>query len=413
MISVLDPPRVEAEPMQPRVEAEPPQPLPGEKPHRVDITFRALSEARDWDSALTEWTGFVQDPATQVGFWCDPRVMCSECTATVPPREVLVAQVKRGGRLIALVPFKLGLDKVPLRLGLAKLGCVTTRCATLYDTTFAIAEGEDRAGVLERVVAETARAASVDVVVVPEWDLPADGTAPFRHPVARPSQRSCRLLMPGSLDGCLSKLRRATRQRLRNRVRTLGKAFDGELAARCYRHPDQASELEQLVRHVWRDSWHAKCGGDCVPGAEFFRQIAEQGWLRSYVLLGGTTAVACAVGYQYRDVFIYQNVAYEPEYESYSPGAVLTFLLVQDLFASDPPRFVDFGCGENQFKRLLCNDFREQRDFWFPMSARGRVVATLTWTLDAAFRGGKQLLQRTTAVQRLKRHVRGTKHVQH
>mgnify|MGYP001824543354 CR=1 FL=1 len=61
MISVLDPPRVEAEPTQP---------LPDEKPHRVDITFRTLSEAPAWDSALTEWTGFAQDPATQVGLWC-------------------------------------------------------------------------------------------------------------------------------------------------------------------------------------------------------------------------------------------------------------------------------------------------------------------------------------------------------
>jgi CelD/BcsL family acetyltransferase involved in cellulose biosynthesis len=70
---------------------------------------------------------------------------------------------------------------------------------------------------------------------------------------------------------------------------------------------------------------------------------------------------------------------------------------------------VDFGSGENQFKRLLSNDFREQGDFWFPMTARGRLVTTLTRTLDVAFRGGKQLLQGTTVVQRIKRYVRSTK----
>jgi hypothetical protein len=59
MSTLLEPPRVETETT--------PQPL-REESGPVDITFRTLSAAPDWDSALAEWTGFVEDPATLVGF---------------------------------------------------------------------------------------------------------------------------------------------------------------------------------------------------------------------------------------------------------------------------------------------------------------------------------------------------------
>ena len=42
-------------------------------------------------------------------------------------------------------------------------------------------------------------------------------------------------------------------------------------------------------------------------------------------------------GYQYRGFYHYADVAYNERFAKHSPGTVLLYLLIQDLFAHHPP----------------------------------------------------------------------------
>ena len=373
------------------------------------VTFELLDDPARWESAEARWRAFVDDPGTRVGFWCDPHVMRSESCGEAP-RRVLVAEVRRDGRLVALVPFKLGRDRVPLRLGLARLGSLRAKRAMLYEASFAVAEGEDRSRVLQVALAELPHShhCGCDLAVVPEWDLPADGGTPFTGALPRPAQMAYRILMPPSADAYLSGMKRTTRHKLQGEARKLERAMEGRLALRSYRRPDQVEEFRTHAQRIWERSWHAKADTNSLPGVRFLQDMAERGWLRAYVMFGLDTPLAFALGYQYRKVFNYQNTGYDPEYQRFSPGKVLNFLFVQRLYDEDPPDIVDFGFGENQYKLVLCNDTRAQAGFWVPMTARGHCITAATRALDAAHRGGKALLDRTGLVRLLKRRIRTT-----
>ena len=257
------------------------------------VTFELLDDPARWESAEARWRAFVDDPGTRVGFWCDPHVMRSESCGEAP-RRVLVAEVRRDGRLVALVPFKLGRDRVPLRLGLARLGSLRAKRAMLYEASFAVAEGEDRSRVLQVALAELPHShhCGCDLAVVPEWDLPADGGTPFSGALPRPAQMAYRILMPPSADAYLSGMKRTTRHKLQGEARKLERAMEGRLALRSYRRPDQVEEFRTHAQRIWERSWHAKADTNSLPGVRFLQDMAERGWLRAYVS-GGDPRDAC------------------------------------------------------------------------------------------------------------------------
>ena len=66
-------------------------------------------------------------------------------------------------------------------------------------------------------------------------------------------------------------------------------------------------------------------------------------------------AAAYVIGYQYEDILQFEQTAYAPEFSMFSPGTVLYYLLLQDLYQHRPPSFLNHGIGVTPHKRLFCN----------------------------------------------------------
>src|SRR5262249_35857972 len=81
----------------------------------------------------------------------------------------------------------------------------------------------------------------------------------------------------------------------------------------------------------------------------------ERGLLRSYVLTAGTQPCAFVLGYQGRETFHHVQIGYDPSFAGYSPGSVLHYLLFEDLILHRPPRWVSFGYGDSEYKRMFGN----------------------------------------------------------
>ena len=86
------------------------------------------------------------------------------------------------------------------------------------------------------------------------------------------------------------------------------------------------------------------------------KRVAERGWLRSFLLLAGDSAVAFAFCFQGKKTLVYETIGYDREFAKYSTGTILLYRLLENLYQQDKPDYVDFGEGEAEYKRLLAND---------------------------------------------------------
>ena len=61
------------------------------------------------------------------------------------------------------------------------------------------------------------------------------------------------------------------------------------------------------------------------------------------------------IGYQYDAVLQFQQTAYASEFATFSPGTVLYYLLLEDLYHHRRPDHVNHGVGVTPHKRLFTN----------------------------------------------------------
>ncbi len=139
---------------------------------------------------------------------------------------------------------------------------------------------------------------------------------------------------------------------------------------------------------------------------ERLRLAAERGWLRSYLLTCGPTTCAFLVSYQYNHRFYYHEIGYDPAWRQYSVGKILILLTLDELFARDPPRTIDFGDGAG-FKRELANDSYVEADYLlFRRRPYPLLAAALRRGGDLSASVTRWLLERLHAKARLKRLLR-------
>jgi hypothetical protein len=133
----------------------------------------------------------------------------------------------------------------------------------------------------------------------------------------------------------------------------------GKLEHRLVRYtsPQEVPAFFEKAYQVSQTSWQTKrlglrVGNDPQTCAVWSR-VAALGGFRSYTLDHDGRPVAFVLGTCYNGFYRYEEVAYDQAYAQYSPGTVLLFKLIEDLIGCDPPRVLDFGFGEAEYKRLF------------------------------------------------------------
>jgi len=97
--------------------------------------------------------------------------------------------------------------------------------------------------------------------------------------------------------------------------------------------------------------------------------------------------------------------AFDDVWKRHSPGLVLNYLILKDLFASDTPKTVDFGFGYNQYKEMLGTRPEPRAQLWMPMSSKGVGVLCALRCCDTVFRCGKSLAGRTGLLRTFKSRI--------
>ncbi|MCK5528156.1 MAG: GNAT family N-acetyltransferase [Kiritimatiellae bacterium] len=359
----------------------------------MKIEIKNIDSLQGSDVAFLEWQAFVQRSDVECGFWCDPKVI-----AETSGFEMLqIAFVYDGKQLVAVLPFCYTDGTLPFMLGLWKLGSVRAKMMKLIDYEFAVLNGHNRNVLFDEVIRELKVKKACDLVMADNWPMPGKG--------ARNVQSTYLIDMPENFDAWLNMLNSNTRQALRRRVRKLMRDSNDTVSVKLFRDEGEMELLSKYLHVVWSCSWHGRAQRQAPPSFEVLKTLARSGWVRSYILFVGDTAIASVQGYQYGGVFLDEAPAYDDDWKKYSPGLILNYYIIEELFKSDTPRTVDFGFGYNQYKETLGSRAEVRGQLWRGVNFKGLYAISLLRITDTAFKVGKSLFGGTSVVRRAKARV--------
>jgi CelD/BcsL family acetyltransferase involved in cellulose biosynthesis len=156
-------------------------------------------------------------------------------------------------------------------------------------------------------------------------------------------------------DGWLGHLSSNARQGIKRKAKKIAQASGGTLDIRRFRAPAELEAFHDVGRRISLRTYQERLMGSGLPDSpEFLRAMLEDAGadrLRAWLLyIDGDPAA-----YLYCPIrggtVIYAHVGHDPAFNDLSPGAVLQFEAMQDLFAEGGLGKFDFTEGEGQHKR--------------------------------------------------------------
>lgn len=332
-----------------------------------------------------------------------------------PGRDLLTVLAWEDGELVAVAPFLLVTAVVAWRVrGLRRRRTVfrfRTRQAQLLGETFS---GADDA-VVHRALLDAsldALGALGDIDVVELRHLSCE-TELWRLLGARaaaakgwstwcPGGPIDKLLVdiPSDYDRFLAeRLGRKARANVRREHRRLAAARPGGVRLQVVRRPEEVEEFLPLAAGVFDRSWHHGTGAQTLVAdqrrADQLRFMAEQGWLRSYLLWVGDEPVAMSVAYESYGTVLLSRLAHDRTWDPWSPGKVMLHRILADLCEDPEVHTLDFGYGDWAYKRQVATRRRPAGDVLLvSRRARSQAVFAGPRAWSAVRRGATSALDR-------------------
>lgn len=158
------------------------------------------------------------------------------------------------------------------------------------------------------------------------------------------------------------------RQNLQRSVRRFTERQGGSAPWEVYTAPEEMERFFTEALAISKQTYQTRLlDAGLSSGPEFLAQmqaLAEQGCARGYLLRDQGRAIAFAWCRQQGSRLIYDTIGYLPECASHSPGTVLLYHLIEDVFAFGRHSILDFGPGEAQYKSLFATHRQEFVDLY-------------------------------------------------
>jgi Acetyltransferase (GNAT) domain len=208
---------------------------------------------------------------------------------------------------------------------------------------------------------------------------------------------------PKFLSGLTSKTRN---NRLRHSNRLLH-AHGSSLEVKCLQTPNDLDQILNETEQVASQTYHRSLGVGFAKNTETERLIKlalAQGWFRCYFLYLNAKPCAFWHGMLYRSTFFTGNTGTDPTYREFGLGTYLLMKIFEDLCTMGGVEGVDFGLGDAQYKRELCDEnWAESSLYVFAPTFRGLMLNLVRTPIMFADSAGRRVLERTQLMQRIKR----------
>ena len=176
-----------------------------------------------------------------------------------------------------------------------------------------------------------------------------------------------------------------TRSTLKRKVRKFSDSSRGSVDFRIYRFADQMGDYHQLAREIASRTYQEKLFQGGLPASEEFQgdlvRLASTDHVRGFLLFLQQRPIAYLYTPLSDGVAEYAYLGYDPDFAEHSPGTVLLYLAIENLFREQRLRYFNFGYGDNQTKRMFSTgQFRRADMYFFRNSLKIRTsLYTHTW----------------------------------
>ena len=415
------------------------------KPRAEDcVEVEIIRTPGELRARTAEWQHFVQTSRV-LGTTLDNdpahlqlRLDGSNSQNTEKPFIILL---RRGGRLRCIAPFYIKQNPYRLRVGDAVLGSLPAFQARMIMLVggrgeIIFAADENLPDCIQAVVDMLWQHRSqFDMVCLenldtasPVWKYCRTSEGNQFRSFAASSSKVLQIRLPQNYEDYLKTLRPKKRYNLRRDARKL----ENEHHARFEKitEPDQVQsfldQFEQVYRRSWQGNLHTGRSWNTESQVARLSRIAQLGWLRSYILKTDDGPIAAVFGCQYEGTYHVRELCFDPKWAESGPGSVLMHLLIEDLYQHNPPQVLDFGPGDEAYKRSFRSNVEQDiaflyllpRNRWrlvFEAQEKMKVVypRMRSWLISSRLDGvGRKVARACVAIVgapiRLSRKLRGS-----
>jgi hypothetical protein len=213
--------------------------------------------------------------------------------------------------------------------------------------------------------------------------------------------------LPPSYPEFLLKLSSNQRHNFKRYPKRFKEKYGDQIRVERYRHLADIDRIlkdtENVAQKTYQRGLSAGFANDEATKLRM-RLYAESGQLRAYILYVGDTPVAFWNGFGFRDTFYAWTTGFDPAYGELRPGLFLLQELLIDLCEDKVLCRIDFGMGDAQYKREVCDvSTKEVSQFLFGPHARGMLMNLLRTPLIGFSRTSQSVLNKAGLTDRLKK----------
>jgi len=325
----------------------------------------ALAESR------TELVRLAETPGAACSIVQHPDWLAFELAWRGPTTMLHLVLASNGlGQVIGYAPFLAeAVHNVRLSLGSRRVLLYRGKVLRMLGDGV-VALPADRELAEQLIAGALQRDGDIRVVRIQESDLPnslaramGQGQRPFATVSMNLVEQVARSIAPqASSAAYLAQLDGKRRNDLTRRLRNVYKKLGGQTVLRIFNEPDQVVEYTALMNRVYARSWHAEVlpiDWEMPERRALFRRLAEDRHWIGHLLMRGERPVAYVHGYILGARYVLDDTGYDEEFASLGIGSALVFETVLDLLDRYPGVTIDFGYGDNQYKRVLADRQRE------------------------------------------------------
>jgi hypothetical protein len=352
-----------------------------------------LPELRDLARARSSSCLFFQDPDV---FLADARYFGKD-------RTPFVVLVRRGDTLVCSAMCRAERGGFRLKFSVVSLVNVPVRRVSILGSDFVYARGEDPVVLARAALGAIDARGGFDIGVLGEMREPSPITEALATPVGSLSlelassekQIVHRLNLPATLEQYLASL--GTKKR-NNRKRSLKRwTGDPDVALEEFRSVEDVSTFLHALDRLFPLTWQAKTFGTHARNTPeergFLETVARLGWFRSYLLTIKGEPVGFVLGYQHLGVYYHEETGYDLSHSERKPGIALNLLLIERLFAKDPPQSIDFGFGDNEYKQAVSNQEIPAISAFLARTRGARALVKTQRGLDLGYRHARTFVE--------------------
>ncbi len=345
--------------------------MPSRINEKNTYTVQILTSIQEIRQTCQEWQNFLKKNAGKHSIWQDPQriIYHLEAGGDAEPRIILL---RKKGVISCIAPCIIYKTRFNLNFSVFQLPAPRIRTLKIMDSDCIFSQQSDSITCLNTIFSTLKEMRSDFDLIVLE-NLPA--FSPLRELFAEqpklPSgfvlkitshkpEKIHRHILEESHETWLNALRGKTRGKIRRKIRSLFKHYPDQVECIEITSPQDIPNFLNKLNEIYPKTWQAKTFGQVkrnkATDIDYYTKMAQQGWVRSYLLEIRHTPVAFLVGLQYNSILYHADCGYDPKFSKEGVGSVLNFLMLENIYKSNSPKILDFGFGENEYKRILGND---------------------------------------------------------